>query len=109
MGGDFLKSSSEKLGVLHKSHTPPLGRCPWLEVLGYRGSQAKTLVWVKEPKVQKSRCGLSGQHMNTFWQVGAVRYRGWGKEYKGGTQGRSLRGAVPLRGAQEEAGTPGDA
>ena len=24
VGGDFLKSSSEKLGVLHKSHTPPL-------------------------------------------------------------------------------------
>ena len=103
MGGDFLKLSSEKLGVLHKSHTPPLGRCPWLAVLGYRGSQAKTLVWVKEPKVQKSRCGLSGRHMNTFWQVGGVRYRGRGKGYKGGTQGRSLRGA------QEGAGTPGDA
>lgn len=87
--------------------TPSLRQVP-LGVLGYRGSWAKTLVWVKEPKVQKCRCGLSVWHMNTFWQVGGVRYRGWGKGYKGGTRVRSLRGVVPLRGAQEEAGTPGN-
>lgn len=43
---------------------PVLRQVP-LGVLGYRGSRAKTLVWVKEPKVQKSRCGLSGWHTNT--------------------------------------------
>ena len=63
-------------GGTPESNTTFSDRC-FQGILGHRGNQVKTPVWVTKPTVQKSRCELSSWHVNTVGQVGGSQRAGW--------------------------------